>query len=661
MRHAEGIRSWGRRLEILKYSVEVFSTLTVLAVFVPLRPNLPSIYREAYPFAINQAVAQGLVFGRDIVFTYGPYASILTKEYHPATDWRMLWGSLFLGVCYSFVLALLGAVMNRRWILVLYAGFCAGLMSQAVTPDALISSYPLLLALLTYRMTSPDARTDRYFSLRFKVAFGALFLPLGLLPLIKVSFLLICGSMAICSLFFLLHGKQKRMAWACALLPLGIGVFFWRLSGQPISGIPDFFMNTRPIISGYTQAQSIAGNFMEVILYLIVSAFVLYAAAREPSTSTVHKRVMGICFALFLYIAFKQGFVRHDAHVLTASASLVFAALSGALVLRTKPAILVMVLLSATIVCGYIDNHYVPFSPEGIYTSARKTYQNAWDGLRLRLSGPSALRDQFDDALAQIAKQVPIHPLQGTVDIYSIYQSSLFASGHAWSPRPIFLSYSVYTPELARLNADHLTREHKMPDNILFRVDPVDGRLPALEDGLSWPILINNYSVAGTDNFFVYLKKRGAPAGDPPSAEIYKAEHTLGSAVLLPGTKDAVFAQIDVEPSLLGKLMTILYKPPALGIFVSLADGRIKSYRFIPGMGSAGFILSPLVEDTNGFLMLTANREYLANNIVRSFRISSVDGESLFWKKRYSVTLKTLELVRETRLTVEPGEISGRR
>jgi len=34
---------------------------------------------------MNQAIAQGLSFGDDIVFTFGPYASVYTQLYHPAT------------------------------------------------------------------------------------------------------------------------------------------------------------------------------------------------------------------------------------------------------------------------------------------------------------------------------------------------------------------------------------------------------------------------------------------------------------------------------------------------------------------------------------------------------------------------------------------------
>jgi hypothetical protein len=101
------------------------------------------------------------------------------------------------------------------------------------------------------------------------------------------------------------------------------------------------------------------------------------------------------------------------------------------------------------------------------------------------------------------------------------------------------------------------------------------------------------------------------------------------SEVVLRETSEALFAEIDVQPSFLGKLLTILYKPPELRISVSIADGRNKEYRFVPGMARAGLFLSPLIEDTIDFLFLTAtNREYLAKKIVKGFTISAVNGKS---------------------------------
>src|ERR1700733_7882187 len=65
--------------------------LAVFAVFVPLGPIMPSRLLETpWMMAMNQGVAQGLIFGKDIVLTYGPYASVYTELYHPATDKIMI-------------------------------------------------------------------------------------------------------------------------------------------------------------------------------------------------------------------------------------------------------------------------------------------------------------------------------------------------------------------------------------------------------------------------------------------------------------------------------------------------------------------------------------------------------------------------------------------
>ena len=165
--------------------------------------------------------------------------------------------------------------------------------------------------------------------------------------------------------------------------------------------------------------------------------------------------------------------------------------------------------------------------------------------------GSERLKKQFEGALVFIANDTPIRSLQGTTDVYSYLQAPLLASGQPWSPRPIFQSYQAYTPELARLNIEHL-RGNKAPDNIAFRVEPIDNRLPALDDGLSWPFLMHNYSLTGDVDAFIYLKKKRSPPEDHPITEIYSGQHSMGSQVPVPVTNDAVFAEIDVQPTLVG-------------------------------------------------------------------------------------------------------------
>jgi hypothetical protein len=50
----------------------------------------------------------GYVFGRDLIYSYGPYASVGTRTYSPATDALMMLASSLLaaGLCITLWLAI---------------------------------------------------------------------------------------------------------------------------------------------------------------------------------------------------------------------------------------------------------------------------------------------------------------------------------------------------------------------------------------------------------------------------------------------------------------------------------------------------------------------------------------------------------------------------
>ena len=64
---------------ILEKGIRLFLILTIACLFIPLNPAMPMEGLDnSWMFGMNQAVAQKLAFGRDIIFTFGPYASVLS-------------------------------------------------------------------------------------------------------------------------------------------------------------------------------------------------------------------------------------------------------------------------------------------------------------------------------------------------------------------------------------------------------------------------------------------------------------------------------------------------------------------------------------------------------------------------------------------------------
>ncbi len=91
--------------------------LTLISTFVPLSPKMPAPGIDpSWALGLNQAVAQGLAFGKEIIFTLGPYSSLYTKAYHPATDLMMIVGCLYLALTYWGCLLFLMKKINGIWL-----------------------------------------------------------------------------------------------------------------------------------------------------------------------------------------------------------------------------------------------------------------------------------------------------------------------------------------------------------------------------------------------------------------------------------------------------------------------------------------------------------------------------------------------------------------
>jgi len=252
------------------------------------------------------------------------------------------------------------------------------------------------------------------------------------------------------------------------------------------------------------------------------------------------------------------------------------------------------------------------------------------------------LRQRFDHALSGIRKDTPIPDLDGSVDIYPDEQSAVLASNNKWNPRPVFQSYSAYTPELAALNERHL-RDHSAPDNVLFSVDPIDDRLPSLEDGPSWPAFLDNYMMTrfDSDNDLAYLRRKPWLQSSSRLAVIATGTQHMNEEVAIPYMDLPIFAEIDLDPTFLGKLRGVVFKYPRLDMELKLRNGETRSYRVVSNMMRSGFLLSPLVRDTKGFTLLMAgNPDYVRRNAVQSIKIIPRSGNGTLWKSTYTLKLE---------------------
>ena len=630
----------------------IFLLITIIAVFVPFSPKMPTAGLDpSWMFGMNQATAQGLAFGKDMIFTFGPYASIYTKTYQPVTDFMMLSGSLYLALSYWACLLVLIKDVQLGWILALCIAFTGlmylpdplleGLPTIKIL-DPLLLSYPLLVGLLSFKVLFwKEGRLVNCKWTPFYVAL--LFSTLGFLLLIKGSILILSSVViTLCSVLFIAN-RLKFLAIICLLSPMVSLLFFLVVSGQSVENLADYFISMANIVSGYTEAMAtnaLEGNVYEVVLYLMASAFLLLAISLQSQLTRTAKLFLFCLYFIFLFISFKAGFVRHDGHAIISGTSILISALLLPFILNTQ--LIIPVMFFAILTWFAIDNNYSNTSTKSIAKNVNLTYSSMWHGIKHRIENKNWPKIEFDAAMSTLRKQASFPVLSGTTDIYSYNQSYLIASGNTWSPRPILQSYSVYTPELAEINRKHLLG-NQAPNNIIFSVEPIDERIPSLEDGASWPILILNYRPTQMKNNFLFLKKKAYISDIEQPLKLTSENHIFGELVNLPESKLPVFAQIEIKPTLLGRIANMLFKPSQLQITLVLNNDLKKQFRIIAGMAKSGFVLSPLIENTTEFKLLYGENDLLDNKQVKSLVIKPRNGKTMLWNNEYMVIFSQIK------------------
>ncbi len=647
--------------------VNCLSLLVMIIVFVPFTPSMPGESLDPYRlfganprialdaswmFAFNQAIDQGLRFGRDIILTFGPYSSVYSRTYHPATATMMMAASLYLAVSYWFALR----VASKRSKLLLVGLVVFVVVGLTFYPETLFTTYVLLVgyACLNIVHTQTQAqtvdsqtacratelRTDsvKVSQWRTLATVVALFAPFGLLPLIKVSTVTLCvGVSLLVSVLFVFHRKWSYAA-IVIVVPIVSLLIFWVMAGQGVETLSDYFFAASQITSGYTEAMAIDGDGWEIIAFVIVSLTIIVTALTDRTLTTDTRVFVFALLVIPLALLMKSGFVRHDGHAIIAGTTLPLIALIASLNQISRRSVPAIVLAFAA--STYISSHYIK-QPMTMMASATATrLSDAVTGLGHRATIGNWPRGEFNRALTVLNKESPLTTLEGTTDIYSFQQGRLLAANNTWNPRPIFQSYKPYTPFLANKNRDFLLSD-KGSKHLFVQVEPIDGRLPSLEDGPSWPVFLDHYRPISHQNGFLLLERR-APAKAAINSASSPKLYTFGQDVSVPTSAGGpVFAKASIHMTGLGKLTDTAYKTSRLQITVTLIDGSSKTFRLVSGMANSGFVISPLIESTAELGLLYADSKYLSNKQVKSFSISVV-GSPRYWNNTYTMSFSQL-------------------
>lgn len=630
---------------VIRWLLEGSALLCILSRFVPFAPPSHSwIIDNSWMEVLHIAFIKHWQFGRDIVFTLGPWG-FLYGGYNPTTHLITVIVWTILSVMFWWSTRRVALLcFKQEWIALVWLmafSIIAG-VTFFQNLDVRLIAWILLLLLLHFFAENRSITAIQI----------SLVISLGLLSLIKFS-ILIPSLIAVLVIAADNIWRYRRFPW---IVPLFVAsfLFFWLIAEQHLTSLFPFILNSWRITNGFTEAMSLTGTteMRDVCLFLSavppVVALAGYAAWKRH-------RFFGLlpltAIGFVGFTAFKYGYIRHDAHELTALMQLLLCALicipmawplalqKGKWALLTIFLPLLFVLLVISIIFrGYSEKGFIPYIAESL------SVQNIF--APLKLFQEDRLPKANKNYITELQRKFPVPEIKGSVDVYPWNQAAVLAYDLHYQPRPIIQSYSAYTPELEELNAAFL-RTKSAPDNILFTIAPIDNHFPTLDDGRSWPELLTRYDTknGSTNEAFLLLTK----SINPRKYQMVLLKETttsLGKPVMVPAiTNGPIWAEIEINKSLFGDIISTFYKPPILMMRVALHDQQ-SDFRLIPGMARNGFLLSPFVDNEKSFALLASHDglNALANLEITSLTIFAATSSGMTFCYKPSIRLRFYHL-----------------
>ena len=491
---------------IVPWLLKASSLLYVLSRFVPCQPlRHVGLIEESYIPTLHQAFLQHWQFGRDIIFTFGPWG-FLYGGFHPSTYpisvavWATV-AIIFWSAAWRVARAGFDSDVGA-WVWVL--GFTA--LADVTIFLNLDSRLIGLLLLLLLNRFGPKAS-------RSSITEFSLIAAVALLSLIKFSMLITAGVVLLVMGADVIF-RSRRFPWIWICYGLGL-LIFWVLAGQQMNSILPFIRASCLIAGGYTDGMSleISDDLKDVWWFAGLTVLLTVTAGYAQWRHNRFWGLLPVGALVFLgFSAFKYGYVRHDGHEVAAAMQLSLIALMIlAMAWRLVPGkgihgLLVLLLPIVLVLCFTMAtfNHY---AETGFFSAIFNTFGARSLSAPFRLFYGNGERVKArDDFFAAVRQHLPLPRLDGTADEYSCHQIAVFANGLQYHPRPVIQSYSAYTPALAELNAASLRAGG--PDYVVFEPQPIDNHFPALEDGACWPELLAGYDIAVSHTNGLLILKR---------------------------------------------------------------------------------------------------------------------------------------------------------
>jgi hypothetical protein len=525
-----------------------FLGLVVAACTWPLNQIAPGTGPDySWMAGLFMAHSEGLLFGRDLFFTYGPLGFLeVPVLYDPH-----LWVPAFV-----YQLLVHGALaISLLWVARRALPLPAALAACYLTlVSATFGAAAVLLAFLWCFVAVQGSCPPR---LRRNALRGvALLVAIELLG--KQNYGLTALALVLVAAFSVPE-RRRLLPQVVAISGLGY-LLLWIASGQSVSLLPDFAVRQWEIVAGYSSAMpaDILAHSGEIPAALAGIALLLAAVASSVRSEAWAARMGALLIAaLFCFASFKQGFVRHSSgntpefFAVLAAAGVVVGVRLAEETRRVVAAALVVPLLAILVAVTPGSSISRTLDP-GPHVDVL-----AYD---LRALASQARRDQIVAESRKWMKQT--YGLDAgflraigerSIQIEPFEASAAWVYELNWKPLPTLQGYAAYTPSLDRLNsralaaglAPELVLRHRSLEPAEAGVDTVDERYPGWSSPAGMRALLCNYRPVRTTSRWQLLEQ--APGRCGAERLLGRIEARTGAAIAVPPAApgEMVFARVD--------------------------------------------------------------------------------------------------------------------
>ncbi len=607
--------------------LKVFWVLFTLDLGFNLHPECGVGLDPSWMWGINQVADRAGTFGKEVVFTYGPLGFLLGpygygNHFYLALLFNVGLALLILGLFTIYQrfgtdarekLAIFGVM----WL------FCFGFHSIEWVCNFLV----LFAAMLLWTL---QERSRYFFGLTVLLAsiaavelflkFNSATLAVGTTVLFGVG--LWFRSPKRFTAFLLLYG-----ATYAAIVSAGVVALF--------AGIGNFLQWLRlscEIARGYNTVMARpAGLFF---LLLAVTGICIWARlVLRVRRQDARFGFLAILSAPYLFFAFKHGFVRADeTHLPSYFSALPFA--MGLLYLFS-PTNFIKTTRSAFISSAALAAIYFWFHfPSTLVV--KSTLSNLKAIVLFDSTRKSALAQQAE---AFHKETIPDwNPMIGAGSIEVLPCEMSYALANQWSgwqPYPAFQLYTAYTSVLDNFGAASFSGTNAPRFVMVSEFSDLDRRNMFLDTPATWNTVLLNYSVLRQDRKKALLVRKSSDA-------LPAFEHTgdtscrFGETINIPASQEYVYARILIEPTLAGRVWSLIYRGGLPEFVVRFQNGDERRYRVATETLSTPVLLSHVPNNLREMLELQQPRHAAPFEIV-SFKFNMGESPSFLYKNRIKI------------------------